>query len=409
MALTLRLSGETIVGVAPVNADGALTQSATGYCRRGVAELCVGRAPDDALDIVERSCSLAGATHRQALCLALESIAQVEAPESDRIARSLFAEIARILARLWTLGQTARAAAERAPWQEAQEQRERLFAALEDATGERAFWGVALPGGARADLTLTPIREALDRFGAAIETWRVATGPQGPLGRTTGGVGRITRRRAAEWGLTGVAACGAGLSEATDAGNPKGGKGVASPPADVRRSAPYDGYRDVAIDWPSSSKRTTASVKADVKADDDDGDGAAKTADGASANRSADTSGKRGDVADRMRCAVDDMALSLSVAQACLEALGDKPALGDALIPANQWRAGEGTATVEGPHGPVTVAVSLGAQGTITRLGLTTPGAGLLTALPATLVDRPLAQAPLILASLDLCLECLDL
>src|SRR5579863_3800940 len=114
MALTLRLSGETVVGVAPVDAAGALAPGATGYCRRGVAELCVGRAPDDALAIVERSCSLAGPAHRQALCLALEAVAGVEAPESDRIARSLFAELARILARLWTLGQVARAAAESA-------------------------------------------------------------------------------------------------------------------------------------------------------------------------------------------------------------------------------------------------------------------------------------------------------
>jgi len=392
MALTLRLSGETVVGVAPVDAAGALAPSATGYCRRGVAALCVGRTPDDALAIVERSCSLAGAAHRQALCLALEASAQAEAPESDRIARSLFAEIARILARLWTLGQTARAAAEHAPWQEAQEQREQLFAALDMATGERAFWGVALPGGARSDLTLAPIREALDRFGGAIETWRVATGPQGPLGRTTTGVGHITRRRAAEWGLTGVAACGAGL---THAANGKDAASATSAPADVRRSAPYDGYRDVAIPWPDSSNGTTTDAGADEN--------------GAETNRAGSANGNQGDVADRMRCAVDDIALSVTIARACLEALGDDPRLGTALIPAGQWRAGEGAATVEGPHGPVTVAVGFGAQGTISHLTLATPGAGLLAALPASLMARPLAQAPVILASLDLCLECLDL
>lgn len=387
MALTLRLSGETIVGVAPVDATGALAPGAIGYCRRGVVELCVGRAPDDALAIVERSCSLAGAAHRQALCLALEAVAGVEAPESDRIARSLFAEVARILARLWTLGQVARAAEERAPYYEALEQREQLFEALEEATGERAFWSVARPGGARSDVTLAPIRAALDRFTGDVETWRVATSPQGPLGRTTTGVGRITRRRAAAWGLTGVAACGAGLADAT---------------GDLRRRAPYDGYRDVAIDWPDSSKARTTS------ADDDAAEGQVATQ-GSRAVGAANPNGKRGDVADRMRCAVDDIALSVTIAQACLDALGDEPTLGTAPILVNQWRAGEGAATVEGPHGPVTVAVTLDAQGTIARLRLETPGRGLLAALPATLTERPVAHAPLILASLDLCLECLDL
>lgn len=391
MALTLRLSGETIVGVAPVDAAGALAPSATGYCRRGVVDLCVGRAPDDALAIVEHSCSLAGAAHRQALCLALEAVAGVEAPESDRIARSLFAELARILARLWTLGQIARAAAENAPYYEALEQREQFFDALEDATGERAYWGVARPGGVRSDVKMAPIREALDRFGGAVETWRVATGPQGPLGRTTVGVGRITRRRAAEWGLTGVAACGAGLADATGA------------TADLRRSAPYDGYRDVAITWPDSSEGTTNAANAGDDAADGHAASSSRASGGANAN------GKRGDVADRMRCAVDDMALSVTIAQACLGALGDEPALGATPILANQWRAGEGAATVAGPHGPVTVAVSLDAQGTISRLRLATPGAGLLAALPSTLMERPLAHTPLILASLDLCLECLDL
>ncbi|HLY30167.1 MAG TPA: nickel-dependent hydrogenase large subunit, partial [Ktedonobacterales bacterium] len=101
----------------------------TGFCRRGITTLCAGRAPADALAIIERSCSLAGGAHRLAYCLALESLTRSEAPENARIVRTLFVEVERILARLWTLGQTARAAEEYTPFQEALEQRELLLSA----------------------------------------------------------------------------------------------------------------------------------------------------------------------------------------------------------------------------------------------------------------------------------------
>jgi Ni,Fe-hydrogenase III large subunit len=44
----------------------------------------------------------------------------------------------------------------------------------------------------------------------------------------------------------------------------------------------------------------------------------------------------------------------------------------------------------------------------VARLRLETPGAALIPALPEILEGGQLAQASLILASLDLCLECLD-
>src|SRR5579875_765323 len=374
VALTLAMRDETIIDVRAPDAPADDSTPTTGYCRRGAAALCIDRTPADALAILERSCSLAGEAHRLAGCLALEAVTQTEAPTQARIARTLFVKIERILARLWTLGQTARAAEEQTPFHEAMEQRELLFGALEATTGARMFWGVAQPGGARTDLTLAPLREALDRFAPTIETWRVVTGSDGPLGRIGARLGQLGRSLANELGVQGLAACGAGVATLHD----------------LRKDAPYDGYQDVAIEGLESSIGQTARTNDTTSPN--------KVS---RANRASNGNGQRGDVAARMRCAADDIALSVRLVQACFEELGEEPTWENAAV---RLRPGSSEVTVEGPHGPATVALALDARGVITDLRLTTPAAATLAATPALLTERPLAEAAVILASLDLCL-----
>jgi Ni,Fe-hydrogenase III large subunit len=69
----------------------------------------------------------------------------------------------------------------------------------------------------------------------------------------------------------------------------------------------------------------------------------------------------------------------------------------------------EGEASVEGPHGPVHAEVALGDDEHVTHLRVSTPGASaLIAALPELLQRQSLALTPLILASLDVCVECAD-
>lgn len=344
LALTLRLRGETVVGVEPVGA---------GYCRRGIAALVEGAKLEAALPLVERSCSFAGTAHRTALCRAVESAANTTIGASARLTRVLFLETERILARLWNLGLAAQGVGHAPLWEAAQDQREDLFLALEAGTGTRHFWGIAVPGGVRADVDVEPLRAALERLEAALASWRSATGPRGALGRAGKGVAVVSAERAAALGLTGVAALG------STAGN------------DLRRQERGTGYDELGVDWPSPDGQ------------------------------------RAGDVAARLAGAVEDMATSLAIARKCL---GKLPA-GGAGAPSPFKPLGRDarlSATLEGPHGPVALSARHTAAGTLAELSLETPAATTLAVLPELLEGRQLGHLAAALASLDLCAECLD-
>jgi Ni,Fe-hydrogenase III large subunit len=319
---------------------------------RGTVALAEGQPTDDALALLEHSCANAGQAHQLALALALEAATNTPTSKQARLTRVLFAEIERILARLWTLGLSARAAGYPALWRAALDQREDLFAAAQAATGERVHWGVTTVGGIRDNFTLTSLADALTAFAPACEEWRRVTIARGPLGAIGVGLGVISEEQAQ--GLSGLAGRSAGNRQ------------------DVRESAPYDGYVDLKHTWPSSTYKT-------------------------------------GDAAARLLCAAEDLTTSVAVAQACLAELEKGASATPAQGSGGAEAPGTGEATVEGPHGAVTVRATSDQQGAVKRLECETPGAALYALLPRILHGHNATQAPLILASLDLCAECLTL
>ena len=319
---------------------------------RGIVALAAGKPVDDALALLEHSCANAGQTHRLALALALEAATNTPTTKQSRLTRILFAETERILARLWTLGLSARAAGYPALWRTALDQREDLFAAAQAVTGERVHWGVATVGGTSEDYTLTNLADALTAFAPACEEWRRVTIARGPLGALGAGLGVVSEEQAQD--LSGLAGRAAGNRQ------------------DVRESAPYDGYVDLAHAWPSSTYKT-------------------------------------GDVAARLLCAAEDLTTSVAVAQSCLAELEKDADAAPDQGSASAEASGTGQATVEGPHGAVTIRATRDQQGVVERLECETPGAALYALLPGILHGHNATQAPLILASLDLCAECLAL
>ena len=140
---------------------------------RGILALAEGQPADDVLALLEHSCANAGQAHRLALALALEAATNTPTSKQARLTRVLFAEIERILARLWTLGLSARAAGYPAFWRAALDQREDLFAAAQSVTGERVHWGVATVGGVRETVSRSAsLADALTAFAPACEEWR---------------------------------------------------------------------------------------------------------------------------------------------------------------------------------------------------------------------------------------------
>lgn len=334
----------------------------TGFARRDTAALAVNRPLEDALAIVERTCSLAHEAHRLALCMAVESATGAKPTQSAERTRLVFAECERILARLWTLAQVSRAAGLPISSGDALEQRETLFDALQTATGRRHYWAVAVPGGVREGLDLAPLGGAIEEIAAALPEWRKQVAARGPLAVAGKGAGNIAAERARSLGLTGIAAAGSYEAE------------------DLRRARPYGAYAEM-----------SAQLEATARA-------------------------RSGDAAARLVCIVEDLAVSLGLVRESIAALdGATPG---APVEASATRLAAGavvSGAVEGPHGPVEIAVTLDFDGDgdsgdrLAQLRLSARGAeALVAALPELLEGCRLSQAAVILASLDLCVECLD-
>lgn len=329
----------------------------TGYCHRGIIERIQQQPIEGALALIERTCSLSGTAYRIALCQAIEAATGAKVVRAARLARVLFAEIERILARLWFLGQCARAASLPHIYSEALDQREWLFAALGETLDERVYWAIAVPGGIVGGLELDEIHIALKDIAAAAGLWRSAVSPRGALGRAGKGVGVISAKRAETFQLQGLAARGSCVMP----DQRQAQKNVAS------------GYGDIEIAWPEPHATPD------------------------------------GDVAARLVCAVNDLTTSFAIAEQCIEALAAENTSETATpLALPKSTIVEGRATVESPHGPLTVAVALTSEGTLADLRIEPPGVSVLAALPQLLAGVPLDRVPLILTSLDLCMECLD-
>jgi Ni,Fe-hydrogenase III large subunit len=333
-----------------------------GYGHRGIIDLVQGKSADDALPIIERTCSLAHETHRIAFCQALEIATKTKIDREAETTRVLFAEIERLLARLWTLALASRAAAAIQLYHTALGQRESIFTALEAATGTRHYWGIAVPGGTRNDVTLEPLQEALDLLLPGISAWRAVVAPRGLLGRISNGIGIISDEQASTIGLEGLARSGSSRVD------------------DLRATQPYAAYADYQAELAKLTENDEAA------------------------------SGKRsGDITSRLSAAASDLQVSHAIAQEALSKLRAEPA--DKKSPVTV-AAPHGdiavSSVVEGPHGPVSLGYTYTSAGVITKLVLETPAGRLVEALPHLLEGRLLPQVPLILASLDPCIECID-
>lgn len=344
LGLVLRVRGETVVAVEDV---------ATGCCARDVLALTEGQPFADALVLVERSCSIAGHAHRLALVRAIEDALGLVVARGAALLRTCFAEIERMLARLWLLSRTARAFGLAWLAHLALDQRETLFAAADEATGQRTYWAMSEPGGARMDIDAQPLAEALESLAPAVARWRSLVAPGGRLERLGAGLAVIPATKATHLRLGGLAAAALGGAE------------------DERRLRPTEGYAHVDARWPDPEETP-------------------------------------GDLAARLRACVEDLAFSHSIARMALQALSDADVVAPAAVPPPDAPA-TGHARVEGPHGPVDVSLVVRPDLVVTEVEVHTPAERVLAALPIALEGARLERVPAILASLDLCPECVDL
>jgi Ni,Fe-hydrogenase III large subunit len=354
MSLRLALRGETVTTV----------ETHLGYLHRGVEAAATARDLPAVLDLVERICGTCGHSHRLALCLALERLADVSAPPRAEALRTAFAEVERLLARLWLLMQIGRVGEFSALFTAAVEAREVLFEACVAATGSRLFWGIPVPGGALAVEDPGALAQGLVDIEPTIVAIERMLSVQGAMVRRMVGMGKVTTAAVDDLGISGLVARGSGVED------------------DLRLAMPYCAYRLLA-------------------------DGL--TADG------GDIKALVGDVASRLRLALHEIRQSM---HAIAMLLDDLPTGQDRATFPTTLTFGSAEAQVEGPHGRETVAVRVGIEGGkavtlaepgwLTELRITPPSVANAGLIPIVLPRQRLSEVPLILASLDLCVACVD-
>ncbi len=327
----------------------ASVEITTGYAQRGVETLLARRNIEDSLKLAERLCGSAGHHHRLALCLALERLAGVEPPPRARCLRALFCEVERLLSHLSWAAQVARAVALPRAFYTAVEARERLLERLERSTGQRLLWGLPIPGGVASAPDCAPLEQALEGLTAALEQLEQQLGRSRAVQRRARGLATMSAEQAREASLTGPVARASGLDD------------------DARRASPYDAYTDLRLPERSGSAA--------------------------------------GDTRARIVARLDEMRASSALAAQFVEQLPTGPL---AQPFPERLPAGEAEAAVEGPQGRETWQVRGDGSPRPASVTITTASQRNLAAVPLALAGNKLSDALLILASLDICIACVD-
>jgi Ni,Fe-hydrogenase III large subunit len=320
-----------------------------GYCHRGVEALLARRSIDEGLKLAEHLCGSAAHHHRLALCLALERLAGVQPPPRASVLRSLFCEVERLLSHLSWAAQVARAVERPRAFYAAIEAHERIVEGMEAATGQRLLWGLPIPGGVSSVPDCAPLAEALQQVIQPLEQIERQLVQDRGMQRRTRGLAVITEEQARQLHLTGPVARASGSDE------------------DARRQKSYDAYADLAL--------------ADL------------------------ASSAAGDTHTRIATRITEMRASIKLTGQLIEQLPDGPLA--QLFPAT-LPSGEASASVEGPQGCETWQVCSDGSDHLASVSIITASQRNLAAVPLTLEGQRLSDALLILASLDLCIACVD-
>ena len=320
-----------------------------GYCQRGVEALLAQRGLEDGLKLAERLCGSAAHHHRLAFCLALERLTGIQAPPLARVLRSLFCEIERLLSHLSWAMRLAQAADRPRAFYIAVEARERMLQALEQSTGQRLLWGLPIPGGVASRPACAALAQEIPSIIHDLyQIERELVGQRG-LQRRAHGLASISSEQARQLHLTGPVARASGLED------------------DERRSHEYDAYTKAALPTPDSSTI--------------------------------------GDTAARIAVVIAEMRASIAFAADLIERLPDGP-LAQPFPEA--FPAGEAEAAVEGPQGRETWRIRSDGSSQLAEVAVVTASERNLAAVRPALEGQRLDYALLILASLGLCIACID-
>ena len=324
-----------------------------GFSHRGIEKLVESNTFVKTLYIISRVCGMCNVVHATCYVQAIERIEGVVVPERALALRTLALELERMHSHMLLLAVVAEIVGLGSLFASMLRDRERVLYMRELLTGNRIISDYVWPGGVRRDVD-DVVREKmlkqLDYLEQRIRWYRRAYEENQLLRKRLEGVGRLSPSEVLDLGLLGPVARASGVA------------------IDVRRDEPYAWYDRVEFN---------VVVRGE------------------------------GDSLARILVRLDELLESINIARQVLQKLPSGP-INSLRVPLRRVRAGEAVSRAEAPRGELVYHVVSRGGVKPYRVRIRTPS--LPNILNTTQVYRglTLADVPVVLASLDPCISCID-
>jgi NADH-quinone oxidoreductase subunit D len=321
-----------------------------GYNHRGIEKISESKTFDQVPFLVERICGICSTSHPIAYVQAVEDIAGIEVPERALYIRSILAELERLHSHLLWVGLAGHFLGYNTVFMWAWKYREPILDILEELTGNRNNYAMMKVGGVRRDLdeSKTPrVLKRLDELVPKVQMLAGAVVDDPVLHARLKGVGILTPEAAHDYGALGPTVRASGL------------------PLDTRRDDPYAAYDRV--EWNVITQPA-------------------------------------GDVFARAVVRVLECFESVKIIRQCLENMPK----GEIDARVKDIPPGEGIGRAEAPRGEVFHYVRSDGTNRPIRHKARAPTFMNLPTCKATVVGESIADATIILASVDPCYSCTE-
>jgi NADH-quinone oxidoreductase subunit D len=322
-----------------------------GYVHRGIERLAQKRNYVQTIHLVERVCGICSHIHTTTFCQAVESLLKLEVPPRAQYLRALMCELERIHSHLLWLGILAKHVGLDTIFMHTWHDRELALDVMEEITGGRVLHGANQIGGVRFDLDeshFPMIHANLEKLRSQILGLLDILENEPALIARTKGVAPVSQKTIRQYGVVGPVARASGVD------------------VDMRRDnplPPYDQLKFSVVTMP-------------------DGDAWARTI-----------------------VRAEEIRESLNLCEMILEDLPDGEV--SKRAPRNVPE-GEVIIRSEAPRGELFYYLRSDGTDQPARLKIRTPTLAALCLLPVQMSDIQVADIPVVLAGVDLCVACAD-
>ena len=323
-----------------------------GYNHRGIEKLATERNAIQTLVLVERVCGICSHSHALTYAMCVENINGIEVPKRGQYIRVITAELERLHSHFLWLGIACHIIGHDSMFMHIWDERELVMDLLEKMTGNRVNYAMVTVGGARRDIDdelRRELLEACDKLKAPLDRITEIALTDKTIAMRTKSVGVLPKEDALRMGAVGPHARASGVK------------------VDVRKDAPYSSYEDFDFDVPVVES---------------------------------------GDVFARVVVRALECYESIKIIRQALENLPATPInLGNKLI---KIQPGQAVCRHEAPRGQLSHMVVGDGSFNNHRVSIHVPGYKNTPTVPFMLRGNTVADAGLIIASIDPCFSCLD-